>query len=153
MNRHPSTAFWLKLSSACVLSLGLVACGSGDSDDAAQGTSAPDFSGTYQLTMSKTRDSCNSGIPQQTSLQQTVSQAGRTITLTSNDVTASGQVDGDNAGFSVSAQTLVEGVPVSYGAAYRQTGTPGLYTAGLSIVATSGGVTCTVTYGGEARRL
>jgi hypothetical protein len=152
MNRRNALVSWMKLGSACALAVGLVACGGG-SDDDGPATATPDFAGRYQVTMNKTQDSCNSGVAQQLSTQQTVTQAGRTITLVSNEVTASGQVDGDNRGFSVSAQTTVSGVPVSYGTVFRMTDTPGLYQAGLSIVATSGSARCTVTYGGEARRL
>jgi hypothetical protein len=151
MNRS-SNSSWLKLGSVCVLSVGLLACGGGREDDA-PAAATPDFAGRFQVTMNKTQDSCSSGVAQQLSTQQTVSQVGRTITLVSNEVTASGQVDGDNRGFSVSAQTTLSGVPVSYGTVFRLTDTPGLYQTGLSIVATSGGARCTVTYGGEARRL
>ena len=152
MNRHNALVSWMKLGSACARTGGGgPRGGEGKADGPAAAT--PDFAGRYQITMNKTQDSCNSGVAQQLSTQQTVTQAGRTITLVSNDVTASGQVDGDNRGFSVSAQATVSGVPISYGTVYRMTDTPGLYQAGLSIVATSGSARCTVTYGGEARRL
>lgn len=152
MNRLNATMSWMKLGSACALTAGLVACGGG-SDDDGPAAATPDFAGNYQVTMTKTLDDCSSGVAQQLSTQQSVTQAGRTITLVSNEVTATGQVDVDNRGFSVSAQTTVSGVPISYGTVFRMTDTPGLYQAGLSIVATSGSARCTVTYGGEARRL
>jgi len=153
MNRATTPPSLLKLCGSCALILGLVACGGG-SDDDAQGAQAPDFSGTYQVSMTKTRDDCNSGIDNSLNTQQVVSQTGRDVRMSSGSITLAGTVDADNNGFSLTANVALGGGGAgSYGKSYRATGAAGVYQAGLSIRATTGGTSCTVTYSGEARRL
>ena len=152
MSRPKTKQPWLKLGSLCALSMGLVACGGGSDDGPA--TAAPNFAGSYQVTMTKTRDDCNSGIDNTFNVQQVVSQTDRNISLTSGSITLTGTVDADNNGFSLTANVALEGGGLgSYGKSYRTTGTAGVYQAGLSIRAIVSGTACTVTYSGEARRL
>ena len=142
---------FLAACSVVVLSMGLQACGGGSSSDADASAEAPSFAGTYDVTLSKTSDPCATGLDKSFKAVQTVTQSGRAITLVSNAITLQGSVDVDNAGLSTSFQNTTDGVLVTTTMVYRSTATPGLYGAGLSVVAKSGNTTCSLSYNGQAK--
>lgn len=146
---------FLTASSMAVLSVALQACGGGSSSDDAADTPAevPSFAGTYNVSLTKTSDTCNSGSDKSFKVKQTVTQSGRDITLVSGAATLHGSVDADNAGLSVSTQTTSNGIVLTTTTVYRTTSTAGLYGAGLSLVARSGNAMCSVNYNGQAKRL
>lgn len=109
------------------------------------------YAGTYFVVMDKTVDDCNTGVARRIEVIQTVSQSGRSVTLVSNNVVLQGQVDPDNLGISTSAQTIQDGVRVTTGVVYRASNVPGLFGAGLSIVADAGNQRCVVAYNGQAQ--
>jgi hypothetical protein len=126
----------------------LTACGGGSSGD---DSAVPLFAGTYFVVLDKTVDDCRTGAARRIEVIQIVTQSGRAVTLTSNQIAMTGVVDPDNLGISVSNQATVDGIPVTYGAVYRASSTPGLFGAGLSIVATDGRERCTIAYNGQAQ--
>lgn len=143
-----------KFLSACsvvALSVGLQACGGGSSSDTDASAEVPSFAGTYDVTLTKTSDTCATGLAKSSKVVQTVTQSGRAITLVSNTVTLQGSVDADNAGLSTSFQTTSDGVLLTTTMVYRSTATPGLYGAGFSVVAKSGNETCSISYNGQAK--
>lgn len=133
------------------LSVALAGCGGGSSDSAEEAGPAPSFAGSYDVTLTKTGDSCGLGLASNIALVQSVSQDGRSISLITNQVTLTGRVDADNAGFSTSLQQTQEGIPVTTTMVYRSTATPGVYGAGFSVVARDSGLTCTISYNGSAK--
>ena len=134
---------------ALSLVFALGACGGGGSDNEAG--PAPSFAGTYDVKMSRTTDTCNLGLAKSVALVHSVSQDGRAITLLSNKVTLRGTVDADNGGFSTSYQQTSQGVVTTTSTVYRATETPGLFSAGLAIVASGSGGSCKVVYDGSAK--
>ena len=62
MNRHNALVSWMKLGSACALTVGLMACGGGSKDDG-PAAATPDFAGRYQVTMNKTQDPATAALP------------------------------------------------------------------------------------------
>lgn len=146
---------FLTASSMVVLSVTLQACGGGSSSDDVADTPAavPSFAGTYNVSLTKTSDTCNSGIEKSFKVKQTVTQSGRNITLVSGKATLQGSVDADNAGLSVSTKTTSNGIEMTTSTVYRTTSTAGLYGAGLSLVARSGNAMCSITFNGQAKRL
>ena len=141
----------LTACSAVVLSVGLQACGGGSSSDTDSAAELPSFTGTYDVTLSKTLDSCGTNTAKAAKVVQTVTQSGRSITLVSNVLTLQGSVDADNAGLSASTQSTTNGVLVTSTVIYRSTSTPGVYGAGYSVVGRAGAQTCTVSYNGQAK--
>ena len=69
----------------------------------------------------------------------------------SHQLTLQGSVDADNAGISTSVQQIETGVTVTSTVVYRTTETPGVFGAGLSIVARDRDATCTLSYAGTAK--
>lgn len=130
-----------------LISVALLGCGGGSSEPEV----VPLYAGTYFVVMDKTVDDCNTGVARRIEVIQTVSQSGRSVTLVSNQVVLQGQVDPDNFGISTSAQTIEDGVRVTTGMVYRASNTPGLFGAGLSIVADAGSDRCVVAYNGQAQ--
>lgn len=130
-----------------LLSIALLGCGGGSSDPGP----IPLYAGTYFVVMNKTVDDCNTRVANRVEVIQTVSQSGRNVTLVSNQVVLQGQVDPDNFGISTSAQSIEDGVRLTTGMVYRATDTPGLFGAGLSIVADAGNQRCVVAYNGQAQ--
>ena len=130
-----------------LLSVALVGCGGGSSDAEV----VPLYAGTYFVVMDKTVDDCNTRVANRIEVIQTVSQSGRSVTLVSNQVVLQGQVDPDNLGISTSAQTIEDGVRLTTGMVYRASNVPGLFGAGLSIVADAGNERCIVAYNGQAQ--
>jgi hypothetical protein len=130
-----------------LFSVALLGCGGGSSEPEV----VPLYAGTYFVVMDKTVDDCNSGVSNRVEVIQTVSQSGRSVTLVSNQVVLQGQVDPDNFGISTSAQSFQDGVRLTTGMVYRASNTPGLFGAGLSIVADSGNQRCVVAYNGQAQ--
>lgn len=137
----------LAVSAVLGLGLSLSACGGGD-----DGPQAPNYSGNYRVTFNKTVDNCRTNTPKTMVVDQAVSQADRNVTLVSGNVTLTGTVDADNLGFSVNSQTVNSGIPVTTVTTYRNTGTEGVYQAGLSVVAGNASSSCTITYAGEAHK-
>lgn len=135
------------LVAAPLLSALLLGCGGGSSGAEV----VPLYAGTYFVVMNKTVDDCNTGVANRIEVIQTVSQSGRNVTLVSNAAVLQGQVDPDNFGISTSGQTFQDGVRVTTGVVYRASNTPGLFGAGLSIVADSDRQRCIVAYSGQAQ--
>lgn len=140
----------LTTSFMVVLPVALLACGGGSDDDSA--AEVPSFAGTYDVSYTKTSDTCASGAAKTAKATQTVTQSGRNVTLVSNTLTLLGSVDADNAGLSMSAQSTTSGVVATTSAVYRTTSTPGVYGAGLSVVARAGSTLCSISYNGQAKR-
>jgi hypothetical protein len=139
---------WVSVLAMPAIAATLVACGGGSSEPEGP---IPLYAGTYFVVLNKTVDNCNSGVPNRLEILQTVSQSGRNLTMTSNDVVLQGQVDPDNLGISVSAQAVDNGVLVTTGVVYRASNVEGLFGAGLSVVGDAGNVRCTVAYNGQAQ--
>lgn len=137
----------LSLLAVPLLAAGLSGCGGGSSDEGP----VPLYAGTYFVVLNKTVDDCNTGVRSRLETIQTVSQSGRSVTLASNDLVLHGQVDPDDLGISVSAQTVEQGVRVTTGVVYRATATPGLFDAGFSVVADAGNARCIAAYSGQAQ--
>ncbi|MDR7152078.1 hypothetical protein J2W49_004054 [Hydrogenophaga palleronii] len=130
-----------------LVAVALVGCGGGSSEPEV----VPLYAGTYFVVMDKTVDDCNTGVARRIEVIQTVSQSGRAVTLVSNQLVLQGQVDPDDLGISTSAQTIQDGVRVTTGVVYRASNVPGLFGAGLSIVADAGNQRCVVAYNGQAQ--
>ncbi len=137
---------WIALLAVPLLAAGLSGCGGSSDEDP-----VPLYAGTYFVVLNKTVDDCNTGVRSRLEAIQTVSQSGRSVTLASNDLVLHGQVDPDDLGISVSAQTMEQGVRVTTGMVYRATATPGLFDAGFSVVGDAGSARCIVAYGGQAQ--
>jgi hypothetical protein len=121
----------------------LAACGGGGGD------SVPSFAGNYSVTLNRTVDNCNTGLPATSSVTQYVTQTDRSISLKSGTVTLTGSVDGDNGGFSTSFTQVTDGIVVLSTTNYRTATAGSTYAAVFNIVAGP----CTVTYSGTAKRI
>lgn len=126
---------------------GLAACGGSDSDEGP----IPLYAGTYFVVLNKTVDDCGTGAPRRLEVLQTVSQSGRSVTLTTGDAVLQGQVDPDDLGISTSSQVIDDGVLVTTTVVYRASNQPGLFGAGLSVVADAGNERCVAAYSGQAQ--
>ena len=93
----------------------LVACGGGGGD------STPNFAGNYQIsTTNLTSNTCGGSVT--TSLEggfDTVVQNGRSVSL--SDGAATGTVDADNGGFTVTSTDVIDGVTVAVTIKFRVT--------------------------------
>lgn len=116
------------------------------------GSDSPSYAGTYNLSLTKVTDNCGSGALYAMSLQQKVTQSGRSIKLVSDDLTLEGEIESDNSGFTVTHEETDSGVVVRAAVVYL--GEPGAseYSVGLGIAARAGNAVCMVTYGGKAQR-
>lgn len=123
----------------------LTACGGGGD--------SPSYAGTYDLSLTKASDNCGTGSPNAITLQQKVTQSGRTIRLVSEDLTLEGEIESDNSGFTVTHEETDSGVVLRAAVVYL--GAPGAsdYSVGLGMAAKAGSAVCMVTYGGNAKRV
>ena len=120
----------------------LAACGGGGDD-------TPSFAGSYVVTLNRTLDNCNTGLPATSTVTQYVTQADKSITLKSGTVTLVGSVDGDNGGFSTSASLVTDGVTAVSSVTYRTATPNSTYAAVFNIAAGP----CLITYNGTAKRI
>lgn len=141
---HRRTLTWMALP---VIAATLAACGGSDSDEGP----IPLYAGTYFVVLNKTVDDCGTGAPRRLEVLQTVSQSGRSVTLTTGDAVLQGQVDPDDLGISTSSQVIDDGVLVTTTVVYRASNQPGLFGAGLSVVADAGNERCVAAYSGQAQ--
>jgi len=139
----------LLLSMALISSL--IACGGGgDDEDTPQ--EAHNFAGAYNLSMNKTADTCSTGVQQNIAFSLSVEQSGRSIKVVGGGQVLNGTVSEGNDAFTTSATQTSNNIPVVVTLTYRTTGTKDLYTVVWDTAASAQGVTCRITYSGEARR-
>ena len=140
-----------KLLSSMVLITSLIACGGGgDDEDTPQ--EPHNFAGAYNLSMNKTADTCSTGVQQNIAFSLFVEQNGRTIKVAGGGQVLNGSVSESNDAFTASVTQTSNNIPVVVTLTYRTTGTKDLYTVVWDTAASAQGVTCRITYNGEARR-
>jgi hypothetical protein len=124
----------------------LAACGGGGDD-------TPNFAGTYKIsTLNLTSNTCG-GSPAGSIAGGTdvAVQNGRNISMSSG--AATGTLDGDNGGFTLSSSQVTNGVTVTTSLKFRVTASgASTFAVQLSAVGTSGNATCTITYSGTATK-
>ncbi|MFN3496205.1 MAG: hypothetical protein ACK40L_17030 [Hydrogenophaga sp.] len=145
--RNPGHRRMLTWLAVPALAATLVACGGSDGDEGP----IPLYAGTYFVVLNKTVDNCGTGVANRLEVLQTVSQSGRSVTLTTGDAVLQGQVDPDDLGISTASQVVDNGVLVTTTMVYRASNQPGLFGAGFSVVADAGNVRCTAAYSGQAQ--
>jgi hypothetical protein len=126
----------------------LAACGPGDGD------STPNFAGNYQInTLNLTANTCG-GSPD-ASLQggsDTILQDGRNISASGG--TVNGTVDADNGGFTATQTDVIDGVTVVSTIKFRVTAAgASTFSVQLNTAASSGSVSCALTYTGTATKV
>ncbi|GAA6142573.1 hypothetical protein [Hydrogenophaga sp. 5NK40-0174] len=143
----------VRVLKAIVLSaavVALAACGDGGDDGDSGKTHS--FAGKYNLSMSKTTDTC--GITQSALVgQQTVEQNGEEITVREDGLNMVGKVSAEGNGFDALGQMVESGVLIDTTMRYVTTDTKGKYSTMLKLVANYKGVSCEVIYQGTATRL
>jgi hypothetical protein len=127
----------------------LAACGGGDG-----GTDVtPNFAGTYQLsTLNLTSNTCGGSPAGSIAGGVDVAvQNGRNISMSNG--AATGTLDGDNGGFTLSSTQVTNGVTITTSVKFRVTASgASTFAVQLGGVGTSGNVTCTLTYAGTATK-
>jgi hypothetical protein len=127
----------------------LAACGGGDSG----GDATPNFAGSYQIsTLNLTSNTCG-GSPAGSIAGGTdvAVQNGRSISMSNG--AATGTVDGDNGGFTLSSSQVTNGVTVVTSAKFRVTASgASTFAVNVSAVGTSGNATCSIVYSGTAKK-
>ena len=127
--------------------LALTACGGGGSDTEAVATP---FYGTYSVNLKLTGNTCNIGdLQPESTVIQYVSQANRTISLSSGTLKFQGTVDSDNAGFTTANSQVIDGVEVISNMNYRAGSPAGTHS--VQYIVTAGG--CNITYSGTATKI
>lgn len=125
----------------------LAACGGGGGDE------TPNFAGTYQInTLNLTSNTCG-GSPAGSIAGgiDVAVQNGRNISMSNG--AATGTVDGDNGGFTLSQTQVTNGVTTTVSVKFRVTASgASTFAVQLGGVGTSGNVTCTLTYAGTATK-
>ncbi len=104
-------------SAALFAAVALAACGGGGDDPPASTT--PNFAGTYSGTFNKTQDSCSTTAAATFTGEDTITQAGRDMTLVSGADTLRGTVDADNQGFTLTGKTVVGAVTANSTVTFR----------------------------------
>jgi hypothetical protein len=125
----------------------LAACGDGDGD------STPNFAGTYQIsTLNLTSNTCG-GSPAGSIAGGTdvAVQNGRSISMSNG--AATGTLDGDNGGFTLSSTQVTNGVTVTTSIKFRVTASGArTFAVQLNSVGTAGNATCAILYSGTATK-
>lgn len=125
----------------------LAACGGGDGD------STPNFAGTYQIsTLNLTSNTCG-GSPAGSIAGGTdvAVQNGRNISMSNG--AATGTVDGDNGGFTLTSSQVTNGVTITTNAKFRVTASgASTFAVQIGAVGTAGNATCSIIYSGTATK-
>ena len=125
----------------------LAACGGGGGDE------APNFAGTYQIsTLNLTSNTCG-GSPAGSIAGGTdvAVQNGRNISMSNG--AATGTVDGDNGGFTLSSSQVTNGVTITTSVKFRVTASgASTFAVQIGAVGTTGNATCSILYSGTATK-
>ena len=126
----------------------LAACGGGGGGD-----ETPNFAGTYQVsTLNLTSNTCGGSPAGSIAGGADVAvQNGRNITMSNG--AATGTVDGDNGGFTLSSSQVTNGVTITTSVKFRVTASgASTFAVQIGAVGTTGNATCSILYSGTATK-
>ena len=125
----------------------LAACGGGGGDE------TPNFAGTYQIGMLNLTSNTCGGTPAGSIAGgiDVAVQNGRNISMSNG--AATGTVDGDNGGFTLSSSQVTNGVTITTNAKFRVNASgASTFAVQIGAVGTAGNATCSIIYSGTATK-
>ena len=125
----------------------LAACGGGGGDE------TPNFAGTYQISMLNLTSNTCGGTPAGSIAGgiDVAVQNDRNISMSNG--AATGTVDGDNGGFTLSSSQVTNGVTITTNAKFRVNASgASTFAVQIGAVGTAGNATCSIIYSGTATK-